>query len=344
MVTAATESLVSTGAETSQRAEYGRTLALYALTLLTVVTLNFVLPRVMPGDPLNALVDPESGAYFLAEEVRGRLAAYYGLDRPLPEQYLGYLANLIRGDLGWSISQKAPVADLIAAHLPWTLLLTLPSILLATTISLLIGGHAGWVRGTLADRALLVSCVTLGTTPVFLVGIALLLVFSVRLGILPMAGSSTAFAVYSSPFEQLVDVLSHLALPMASLTLVMIGRDFLLVRSSMIAVLGEDFMLVARAKGLSDRALKYGHALRNALLPVVTRFSMQLAGAVTGTVLIETLFAYPGMGRLMFSGVGARDYPLLEGCFLVTGIAVIAANVVADLSYAWLDPRTRSKA
>jgi len=339
-----TASLASTDYPASQRPEYGRTLALYGLTLLTVVTLNFVLPRVMPGDPLGALVDPDSRTHILADEARARLTAYYGLDRPLPEQYVVYLGSLIRGDLGWSISQKAPVADLIAAHLPWTLLLMLPSILLATAISLLVGGHAGWVRGTIADRALLIGCVALGATPVFLVGIALLLVCSVRLGALPLAGSSTPFAVYSSPLEQAFDVLSHLALPLASLTLVMIGRDFLLVRTSMIAVLGEDFMLVARAKGLSDRALKYNHALRNALLPVVTRFSMQMADAVTGAVLIETLFAYPGMGRLMLNGVGARDYPLLEGCFLVTGVVVILANLVADLSYAWLDPRTRSRA
>ncbi len=319
-------------------------LALYALTLFVVVTVVFFIPRAMPGDPLGELFSPDSLSYLTSDEIRGKLAAYYGLDRPIWEQYFSYLSSLAQGDLGWSISRQAPVAELIAAHLPWTLLMVLPSIALATLFSLILGAHSGWVRGTAADRGMLAVFVTVGTVPVFLVGMLLILLFGAQLGWLPVAGAYTAFRQYGSSFEQLVDIGRHLALPVATLTLAMVGRDFLLVRSSMVTVLGEDFILVARAKGLSENALKYRHGLRNALLPVVTRFSMQLGSAVTGAVLVETLFAYPGMGRLMFSAVGARDYPVLEGCFLIAALAVLVANLLADLAYGWLDPRTRRAA
>lgn len=316
-------------------------LALYAVTLGAILTVNFLLPRAMPGDPLLALVDPESDAFIADGDARAQLAAYYGLDRPLWQQYLGYLGNLARGDLGWSISFNAPVTELIAAHLPWTLLLMVPSILLASLISLLAGAHAGWARGSKGDRGLLVAFLTLDTVPVFLVGAMLLVLFSVRLDWLPLAGARTPFGTYSSPGEEMADILAHLVLPMATLVLSMAGRNFLLMRNSMVTVLGEEFMLVARGKGLPEPALKYRHGVRNAMLPVFTRFAMHMGAAITGVVLVETLFAYPGMGRLMFNAVAMRDYPVLEGCFLVAGVAMVLANLAADLSYVWLDPRTR---
>lgn len=316
-------------------------IGLYAVTLWAILTINFLLPRAMPGDPLLALIDPESDALAVTEDVRAQLARYYGLDKPLWQQYVDYLDSLARGNLGWSISFNAPVADLIVEHLRWTLLLMVPSILLATLISLLAGAHAGWVRGSPGDRGLLVAFLTLNTIPIFLLGAFLLILFSVRLEWLPLAGARTAFRTYDSLGEQVGDVLAHLALPMTALTLSMAGRNFLLMRNSMVTVLGEEFMLVARGKGLPEPALKYRHGLRNALLPVVTRFAMQMGAAITGVVLLETLFAYPGMGRLMFNAVAARDYPVLEGAFLVTGVAMVLANLAADLSYAWLDPRTR---
>jgi peptide/nickel transport system permease protein len=317
---------------------------LYGFTLWAMLTINFLLPRAMPGDPLLALVDQESQSFVRDENVRQRLAQYYGLDQPVWRQYLAYIGHLAHGDLGWSISQRAPVLKLISIHLPWTLLLMIPSIALSTALSLIAGVNAGWVRGSVLDRGLVSLFVISSTIPAFLIGLFLLLVFSVRFGWLPLAGAYTPFRLYHGVLDQFSDVLSHLTLPMVSLTLTMLGRDFLLARSSMITVLGEEFMLVARGKGLSERALKYRHGLRNALLPVVTRFALQIGTAVTGVVLIESLFAYPGMGRLMFNAVTARDYPLIEGCFLIAGLAVLVANIVAEMSYAWLDPRTRRDA
>lgn len=315
---------------------------LYALTLWAVLTLNFLLPRLMPGDPIAALQDPASAAYIADEAARARLAAYYGLDKPLWEQYIRYLGNLATGDLGWSIRLNTPVAELIRTHLPWTLLLMLPSLLLATLITTLAGAHSGWVRGSPVDRALLVGFTALRTLPVFFLGVLALLLFSVRLNWLPLAGATTPFRTWPSVWQQLGDILSHWLLPATLLTLELIGSRYLLMRNSMVTVLGEDYMLVARAKGLSERSLKYRHGLRNAILPFFTGFAAQLGFAVAGALFIETLFAYPGMGRLMFEAVGARDYPVLEGTFLIAALSVLLVNLVTDLAYGWLDPRTKT--
>ncbi len=319
-------------------------LGLYAVTLWAMLTIIFFLPRAMPGDPLQELVDPNSTEYAFSDDIRAQLASYYGLDKPLWQQYTSYLANLARGDFGWSISLNAPVSQLIGEHLPWTLLLMIPSICIATLISLWVGTQSGWMRNSPVDRSLLVSFLTLNTLPAFLIGALLLLLFGARLDWLPLSGARTAFKLYQNLGELAGDVVVHMILPLVTLTLSMAGRDYLLMRNSIISVLGEDFMLVARGKGLTERDLKYKHAMRNALLPVFTRFTMQMGAAITGAVLIETLFAYPGMGRLMFNSVAARDYPVLEACFILCGVAMLLANLVADLNYAWLDPRTRRKA
>ena len=321
--------------------QWPRQVGLYAITLWMVLTINFFLPRAMPGDPLRALMDPESDRFVVDAGWRAEMERYYGLDRPLWQQYLGYLSNLARGDLGRSISFGLPVAELIAAHLPWTLLLMGTAIVLSNALSLLLGTHSAWHRGSAADRGLLAACTLLNTLPVFFFGALLLMFFAVRLDWLPVGGGRTPFASFDTGWEELGDLLAHLALPLAALTLGLAGRNYLLARNSMVGVLGQEFMLVARGKGLPVRAQKYRHGMRNALLPVVTRFSMQMGAAVTGAVLIETLFAYPGMGRLMFNAVAARDYAVLEGCFLVAGLVTLLANLAADLSYAWLDPRTR---
>jgi len=315
---------------------------LYVLTVWAVLTLNFLLPRVMPGDPIAALQDPASTRYLADPDARARLAAYYGLDRPLIEQYRRYLIGVAAWDLGWSIRLNAPVAELIGTHLPWTLLLTVPSLLIASAISILAGTHAGWVRGSAADRGLLVAFTALHTLPVFFVGVLALLLFGVRLGWFPLAGSTTPFRSGVTAWWRVGDIVRHWALPAATLTTELLGARFLLMRNSMVATLGEDYMLVARAKGLPERAVKYRHGLRNAILPFVTALSAQLGFAVAGAIFIETLFAYPGMGRLMFEAVGARDYPVLEGVFLVIALSVLSINLLTDLAYGRLDPRART--
>ncbi len=314
----------------------------YLVTLWVVLTLNFLLPRLLPGDPLDALFDRDRAGYVADEAVRSRLAAYYGLDRPLARQYADYLLAALRGDLGWSIWLNRPVAELIAGRLPWTLLLTLTSLALASLIGVWLGGEAGWRRGSRADRWAVTAGIIASNAPVYLVGVGLLIVFGARLGWLPLGGGRTAFAVYPHALAAAGDVGRHLLLPLATLTLHLVGAKLLLVRNSMVSVLGEDFMLVARAKGLTEGRLKRDHALRNALLPFVAQLGAQMGMAVTGAIFIETVFAYPGMGRLIFDAVGVRDYPLLQGAFLVVAFVVLTANLLADEVNARLDPRVRS--
>lgn len=311
----------------------------YLATLWAVLTLNFFLPRLLPGDPLAALLDPENSEYVFDAEVRAALEAYYGLDRPLLQQYAAYLKGAVTGDLGRSIRLNRPVGELIGSHLPWTLLLTGTALGLASLIGVLGGAEAAWRRGSLADRLLTAASVVASNIPVYFVGMMLLILLGAELQWLPLAGGRTPFARYDSPLAAAADIGKHLILPALTLTLALLGSKFLLVRNNMVGVLGEDFMLVARAKGLSPLRLKWGHALRNALLPFVAHLAAHAGMAITGAVFIETLFNYPGMGRLIFEAVGARDYPVLQGIFLIVATAVLSANLLADWLNARLDPR-----
>jgi len=320
----------------------GQRLLSYLLTLWVVLTLNFILPRLLPGDPLNALFDRDTAGYVADDAVRDRLAAYYGLDRPLGRQYLNYLAGALTGDLGWSIWLNRPVAELIRGRLPWTLLLTLTSLALASLIGVWLGAEAGWRRGARADRWAVTASIVASNAPVYVVGTALVIVFAARLGWLPLAGGRTPFAAYPNALAAARDIGLHLVLPAATLTLHLVGAKLLLIRNSMVSVLGEDFMLVARAKGLAEVRLKRRHALRNALLPFVAQLGAQMGLAITGAVFIETVFNYPGMGRLIFDAVAVRDYPVIQGVFLAVAFVVLTANLLADEINARLDPRVRS--
>lgn len=315
----------------------------YVLTLWAVVTINFLLPRLLPGDPLAALLDPENSEYVFDTQVRAALEAYYGLDRPLPVQYGRYLLGAVTGDLGRSIRLNQPVGELIRTHLPWTLLLTGTALVLASLVGLLGGTEAAWKRGTLADRLLTGASVVAGNAPVYFVGMVLVIVFGAELGWLPLAGGRTPFARYDTALAAAADVGRHLLLPALTLTLALVGGKFLLVRNNVVSVLGEDFMRVARAKGLPEGRLKWAHALRNALLPFVAHLAAHASMAITGAVFIETLFNYPGMGRLIFEAVGARDYPVIQGVFLVVSAVVLTANLLADVLNARLDPRLREE-
>ncbi|MBN1180275.1 MAG: ABC transporter permease [Anaerolineae bacterium] len=313
----------------------------YVLILWIVLTINFLLPRLLPGDPLAALLDPTNSDYVFDAEVRAALEVYYGLDRPLPEQYGRYLLGAVTGDLGRSIRFNRPVGELIRTRLPWTLLLTGAALTLASLFSLLGGTEAAWRRGTWRDRALVVVAMVVGNAPVYFVGMLLLILFGAELGWLPLAGGRTPFAHYDTPLAAAADIGQHLLLPALTLTLALLGSKFLLVRNNVVGVLGEDFMFILRAKGLPEGRLKWAHALRNALLPFVAHLAAHAGMAITGAVFIETLFNYPGMGRLIFEAVGARDYPVIQGAFLVVSTVVLTANLLADVLNARLDPRLR---
>lgn len=313
----------------------------YLISLWAILTLNFLLPRWLPGDPLAALLDPQNSNYVFNSQVRERLEAYYGLDRPLIAQYGAYMGGALTGDLGQSIRLNQPVSDLLRAHLPWTLLLTLTALGTASLIGLWSGAEAAWRHHSPADRALVAASVVASNAPVFFTGMILLIIFGVKLDWLPLAGGRTPFASYATTWDAVRDYGAHLVLPALTLTLALVGSKFLLVRNSMIGVLGEDYMLVARAKGLPPARIKHRHALRNALLPFIHHLAAHAAFALTGALFIETLFAYPGIGRLIFESVVARDYPVIQGVFLVVSVLVLSANLLADWLTYRLDPRIR---
>lgn len=318
-----------------------RKLAQYGLVLLIAVTLNFLLPRLMPGSSLNFIAGQDVAR--LSAEQRERVLSAAGLDRPLPEQYGRYLADLAQADLGYSFQQRQPVADLLLERLPWTLLLTGTALVIATVIGVLLGAYAAWRRGGRADMASLGVLIFLESLPSFWIGMVFIAVFGVQLRLLPTFG---AFDLVSRPegIAYWLDIGEHLVLPATALILASIPSTFLTMRYSMLSVLGEDYITVARAKGARERQVLLGHAARNALLPVLTLFTIRLGFAVQGAVVIETVFSYPGIGRTVFEAALSRDYPLLQGAFLLLTCAVIAANLLADLLYPLLDPRITARA
>ncbi|MDQ6726213.1 MAG: ABC transporter permease [Actinomycetota bacterium] len=316
-----------------------RTVALYLVTLWAVVTVIFLLPRLLPGDPLQRLDQPDSSTFVYDPVIRAKVAAYYGLDKPLVHQYGSYLSRLAHGDLGWSISQNLSVSSLIRLRLPWTLLLVGGALLLAAGIGFLAGITAAWKRGGVVDRSLIVTLSAARAIPEYALASMLLVSFAVFLPLFPQAGAKTAFAHYPTPFDALGDVLHHLVLPLVALTLGLAANQFLIVRNSVISTLGEDYMVLARAKGLPRRLLKYRHSGRNALLPFVTSVGAQVGWAVGPSLFVEVVFAYPGMGSLLSGAVGARDYPVLQGGFLALAVFVLTVNLILDLTYIRIDPR-----
>ena len=315
-----------------------RTAGGYAALVFVLVTLNFVLPRVLPGDPIDSLLAQSATTYVHGEETREALERYYGVDEPIVEQYGQYLGKLTRGDLGRSIATNAPVRDEISRRLPWTLLLMTSALVLGTAIGVLLGVNGGWKRGRALDRTFLVALLAVREFPAFLLSTILLFVFAVDLDWLPLSGGETPFADFGA-WERVVDVARHLALPVLVLTVGLTAGTYLVMRAGMVAELGSDHLLLGRAKGLRERRLKYGYAARNALLPVVSLTSLQVGFLVTGNVLVERVFAYPGLGNLIFESIGSRDYPVISGAFLLVSIGVVTVHAVTEMIYRRLDPR-----
>lgn len=314
----------------------------YLVTFLVILTINFFLPRLMPGDPFLHL-SGETGQEIASftQEQRQYFLAYYGLDRPLSEQYLRYLAGLLRGDLGFSYYYKEEVLAIILRRLPWTFFIVAAATFLSLCLGVALGSFSAWHRESWQDKATYLFMIVFSEIPAFLLGIVLLILFAAGLGFFPLSGAMSHFAGYTG-WAKVKDILHHAALPVITLSLARAGGIYLLVRNTLTTVLGKDYIRTARAKGLKERRIRLRHALRNALLPLVTRTALQLGGMVGGAVLVENVFAYPGLGRLMREAVFVRDYPLLQGIFLVLAVGVLGANFLADQLYRRLDPRTRA--
>jgi peptide/nickel transport system permease protein len=310
----------------------------YALVLLASATLNFALPRMMPGSPLLFLAGEEVGR--LDEGHRRELVRRLGLDRPLWEQYVRYLMDLARGELGTSFQRGRPIADLLRERIPWTLLLMGTGLLGATAAGVVGGTWAAWRRGGSTDVGLLFTAMALESMPSFWLGLILIAVFGAHLRWFPIFGARTP-GVPLEGSALLVDAARHLALPLVTLILVTAPGTFLVMRYAMLQVLGEPYIVTARAKGVGERSVLFRHAMRNALLPVCTVFMLNLGFVASGATVIETVFSYPGVGRLMYEAVLNRDYPVIQAAFFVVALSVMAANALADLLYPLIDPRVR---
>ncbi|MFD6675179.1 ABC transporter permease [Rhodococcus zopfii] len=308
----------------------------YALVLWAAVTLNFALPYLAPGDPVNYLYGGDQQA--LDRKYVEQLRAGYGLDRPILEQYVSFWSGLLHGDLGMSVEHNRPVAEVLWDKLPWTISLVGIATVLAFVIGTLLGAWAAWRRGTAKETGTVVGVLVVDSMPGFWVGMILIAVFSVTLGWFPSYGAATITATGG---EWLAEVASRMVPPVATLTIASIGGFFLMTRASMIGVLGEPFIRLARAKGLGEFRVAIRHALRNAVLPVYTTLTLTVGVLLSGAVVVESVFAYPGLGKLTYDAVTARDYPLLQGAFLLATVGIVAANLLADLTYPLLDPRVR---
>jgi ABC-type dipeptide/oligopeptide/nickel transport system permease component len=286
-----------------------------------VATLVFSLLHLVPGDPALAMLG-ESASASDVDDLRSTL----GLDRPLPEQYLEFVTGLARGDLGTSFRYKTPVASEIGQRLPRTMQLAAAAIAVAVCVALPLGVIGGLFRGSAADQAAMTVSLVGISMPNFWLGPLLAIVFAVMLGWLPVSGTGDW---------------RHLVLPAATLGTALAAVLARMTRASLIEELRELYVLAARARGLSKSRAVIVHALRNSLIPVVTILGLQCGAVLTGTIITETIFAWPGVGRLLIQAINFRDYPLVQGCILFIALTYVMVNLMVDLVYGWLDPRIR---
>jgi peptide/nickel transport system permease protein len=289
----------------------------------------------MPGDPVRMML---KGAGNVSPELLESLKAAYGLDKPLHTQFWLYLSNAFRGDLGWSLMQNRPVTDILIERIPNTLLLLVPSTILAIIIGVTLGTIAAWKRKGKADMSLTAFSLITWSAPTFWLGMILLVVFA---GYFPLGGMRTPGEIYPIILEGIWDLLRHLTLPIITLTLLQLGQYSIIMRSSMMNVLAQDYIRTAKAKGLTDTQILRHHAIRNAILPVASIAAINLAFALAGGIQIETVFSWPGLGKLTYEAVIRRDYPLLQGIFLLFSVVMVLSNLLADILYTYLDPRVR---
>lgn len=326
-------------------ASVGRRLLRVPIVVFGVVTLLFVLLQLAPGDPARLLLAPG-----MSEEVVEQIRANYGLDAPVHVQYVRWIAAAATGDLGWSLSAGRPVTEVIATLLPSTLLLVGTSLVLAFLVGIGIGSVQALRAGRPLDHLLNAVTLFFHSMPSYWLGIMMVLVFSLGASqagwgwALPASGVRSAFAESLGPADRLGDRIAHMILPVATLTLVMVGGISRQLRTSLLEVLASDHVRAARARGVPEARVFFGHVLRNALGPVVTLAGLYLPLAIGGAVFVETIFGWPGMGRAVVTATTARDQPLVLGITVVVTVFVVLGNLLADLLHARIDPRIREGA
>ncbi len=309
------------------------------------ITVVFFIYHVMPGNPANIFAtDPR-----VPPEVRDALLDRWGLDESLWKQYLIFLKNLFQGDLGYSFLHKRPVSEIIGERLPWTLLLLGSAFIINAVIGILLGSLIAWRRGSKTDTAFVLTYNVYNAIPLFFVGMIFISIFGYQARIhnwpfyFPFIGAKTPGIESLGTFRVILDVLWHLVLPLTVLVIAGILGWSWFMRGNLINVKTEDFIQTAKAKGLNDKQILFRHGFRNAILPVITSIGMSIGGLIGGSVLVETVFTYPGTGRLLYEAILYKDYPLLQGSFIIIAGLTLLGLLFAELLYGFVDPRIRSE-
>jgi len=304
-------------------------------TAAAILLVGFLLIHLAPGDPVLALAGENGDAAYYAF-VRQK----FGLDQPLPTQLAKYAGNVLRGDLGTSYVQGRPVIDIIAERLPATLLLTSSALVVSTVVGIAVGVFAATRRRRWPDITVTLATLTLYAAPVFFIGQLAILLLALQLGWFPVQGMSTARSS-ATGLSHAFDIGHHLVLPVLALAAQEIAAVSRLTRVGMLDELARDHIRTARAKGVPERAVVLKHGLRRAMLPVVTVLGGRVGHVVAGAVIVEAVFGWPGLGRLLITAMQTRDAPVVLGVFLLVAVTVVVANLLTDIAYAWLDPRVR---
>ena len=310
------------------------------LTIYAIITISFLMVRFMPGDPLVHLVGQDR-YYELMDSAPSeleRIAEKYGLNDSLGEQYLNYLKSIVTLDFGIAYSNKQPVLDNVLYRIKWTLVLSIPAFVLGGLFGALLGIFAGWKPGGRFDRLTTPVMLLLNTIPSNCIGIIFLVVFAFKMGLFPVNGMVTGG---KSGAALILDILWHAALPLSLLILFRTAGNFLLMKSNVSQIRSEDYVTTASSKGLSDNRVLFRHVMKNAMVPYVTSLCMQLGSILSGSMILEVIFGWKGMGDLFYTAVSSRDFPTAQLCFMISAVCVVTGNLIGDLLIAVIDPRIK---
>ncbi|HNX39657.1 MAG TPA: ABC transporter permease [Methanothrix sp.] len=308
----------------------GRKAARYFIAIFLIITFNFAIPRSMPGDPLTNLLGED---VILSDSSVQELRSKMGLDKPLWQQYIEYWQSILRLDLGYSFHLHKPVSILLQDRMKWTLLLAGPALILGSALGAILGARAGWRSGSRREKVHTGILLAVYCTPPYFLSLISLYLFSFQLGLFPLKG------LYST--GSAADIAHHLLLPAVMMTLFTLSRNYMIMRGSVLQEKSSLYAAFARAKGLYDEQILFRHIFRNALLPIITLLALDFGFILSGALFIEIVFSMNGMGSLIYDALLSRDYPVLQGSFLIITIMVVSANLLADLLYSRLDPRVK---
>lgn len=324
----------------------GKRLLLLLLTVLFSTTITFFVIRLMPGDPVeNLAVNIHAGMGVSWEEAyeQAKVRLNYDPDLPIFTEYANYIKQIASGDLGESIIRRAPVSEIISEVLPWTLLISSAALLISFLLGTLLGVFCGWKRSSFVNKLAVAYDAVVGSVPAFVIGVLLIILFSVKLQWLPMRGNYDTGLTPQWNSAFIGSVARHAVLPILTWILTTVGGWALAMRALSVSVLGEDYITCAKARGLHQRQILLTYVGKNAILPQITQLAISFGTMFAGSVLVENTFNYPGMGYFFSSAISGRDYPLMQGMFLVLTIAVALANLIAELLYSVIDPRIRKR-